>query len=110
MRRPGGDNPMTATNERASQPYSKGGFAGTSAAHGGNRLPMEQVAPIVGGGALILFGLSRRHPIGLVPALIGGLLIVRGATIRHPGEEENGTGQAARGESSTTITLPLNLN
>jgi uncharacterized membrane protein len=63
------------------------GFTTTSAAQGGNRLPMEQVVPILGGGALILFGLSRRHPIGLVPALAGGLLIARAATLRHPSQE-----------------------
>src|SRR5512132_98097 len=83
------------------------GFATTSAAHGGNRLPMEQVVPILGGGALVLFGLSRRHPLGLVPALIGGAMIVRGATLRHPSEE------TARGEPAGAAgraggpTLPL---
>ena len=44
-------------------------------------------SPFSAAGHCILFGLSRRHPIGLVPALAGGLLIARAATLRHPSQE-----------------------
>jgi uncharacterized membrane protein len=84
------------------------GFTTTSAAQGGNRLPMEQVVPILGGGALILFGLSRRHPVGLLPAIIGGAMIVRGVTLRRPSEETGGTATAGAARPSRPgIDLPF---
>lgn len=86
-----------------------GGFTSTSAAHGGNRLPMEQVAPILSGGALVLFGLSRRSPIGLVPAIIGGYLIFRGATVRRPSDDASSAdaGRQPASASSLNIELPF---
>jgi hypothetical protein len=40
----------------------------------------ERVISALGGGALALYGLSRRSPAGLGLALIGGALIYRGVT------------------------------
>ena len=99
---------MTAHNANSAQSGGRAnGFTTTSAAQGGNRLPMAQVVPILGGSALVLFGLSRRHPLGLVPALIGGAMIVRGATLRHPSDEtERGeTPGAARRVSGPPLPL-----
>ncbi len=70
------------------------GFSTTSAAHGGNRLPMEQVVPMLVGGALIVFGLSRRRVVGLVPAIAGGAMIARAVTLRRPSDETDGTATA----------------
>jgi uncharacterized membrane protein len=97
------------SNNRGRAAASGDGFTTTSAAQGGNRLPMEQVVPILGGGALVVFGLSRRHPLGLVPALIGGAMIVRGATLRRPSQEtDGGPPGAARREGGPTLPLALN--
>jgi uncharacterized membrane protein len=52
---------------------------GTAAA-GCNVGETERWLSLLGGGALALFGLSRRTPAGLGLALLGGGLIYRGAT------------------------------
>ncbi len=44
----------------------------------------ERVLSLIGGGALALYGLSRRSPAGLATALLGGYLAYRGYTGRCP--------------------------
>jgi len=43
-----------------------------------------RVASLISGGALALFGLSRRSPWGLIPLAAGGYLLLRGATAHDP--------------------------
>jgi uncharacterized membrane protein len=45
---------------------------------------LERLASVVGGGALVLFGLTRRSLGGLALALVGGACLYRGMTGRSP--------------------------
>lgn len=64
---------------------------------------IERWASLVAGGALALFGLTRRSPGGLALALFGGGLIYRGASGHCPAYTALGVNTAETHPSSTAI-------
>src|SRR4051812_13897088 len=72
---------------------------------------LERLAAAVGGGALVIYGLSRRSPRGVVLSLLGGVLAYRGVTGQWPVAGALGASSTAKAleqratsvEKSTTI-------
>lgn len=64
---------------------------------------VERWASLLGGGALVLLGLSRRTPGSLALALLGGGLVYRGASGRCPIYTTLGLNTAEHHPASTTI-------
>jgi uncharacterized membrane protein len=90
-----GRRPMAGRRDRWTGGRAMASEAGARNGHGDGRETLgrtsnadvgtvERAASALGGGALTLFGLSRRGPAGLALAAAGGWLLYRGATGRDP--------------------------
>jgi uncharacterized membrane protein len=77
----------------------------------------ERIASLISGGALALFGLSRRSPWGLIPLAAGGYLLFRGVTAHDPVYEglgvkpaEDGAGtRDTAGSSNNPLTRQIHV-
>jgi len=66
----------------------------------------ERWASVIGGGALVAYGISRRSWGGLGMALIGGEMIFRGATGHCPMYQAFGLRTADKGQGAETTSVP----
>jgi len=90
----------------------------TNNTHATNMTEMERVATLIGGGALALYGLRRRDPVGFVLALVGAGAALQGATGHSPLNEAIGVrryagagnafrGPAVRVDRSIIVERPI---
>lgn len=63
----------------------------------------ERWGTLIGGGALVLYGLSQRSLRGAIMALAGGGLVYRGATAQTGIQEATGMNQSIKVEKTVTI-------
>lgn len=68
-----------------------------------NKSDTERWASLIGGGALVLYGLSRRSLRGALMAVAGGGLVYRGVAAQGSVEEATGMSQSIKVEKTVTI-------
>lgn len=68
-----------------------------------NKSDTERWASLIGGGALVLYGLSRRSLRGALMAVAGGGLVYRGVAAQNSEEEATGMNKSIKVEKTVTI-------